>query len=88
MVNEQFGVHTEEFVEQFLVFLGLPSHIAHGIHAIRPQFLRSALAHTPKIRNGSVVPQRMPVTHFIKFGNAHPVFVGRNMLCHNVHCHL
>ena len=94
MVDQQLGVGAEQAVKQLLVikiaFLSQRTtcHIAHGIQPVRLQFFGIAAPDPPKICQRLVFPQQAAVALLIQFGNAHAVFVRRDMLCLHVHRHL
>ena len=50
--------------------------------------LGNAPTHTPEVREGLVRPKLVPELHLIQLCNADAVFVGGDVLRHNVHCHL
>ena len=56
VVDEQFGIHTEELIEQFVIPYRLPGHIAHGAHAVHLQSAGYTSAHAPEIRDGRMAP--------------------------------
>ena len=94
MVDQQLGVGAEQAVKQLLVikiaFLSQRTacHIAHGIQPVRLQFFGIAAPDPPKICQRLVFPQQAAIALLIQFGNAHAVFVRRDMLCLHVHRHL
>ena len=47
-----------------------------------------APAHPPEVRDGPVIPQKLPVAQLVKLRDPHPVFVRGKVLGHNVHGHL
>ena len=94
MVDEQLGVDAEGLVQQVLVVVfprpaaGTQRNIAHRV---QPQLLQPPLvaaAHPPEVGQRGVSPQRLAVGLLVQFGDAHPVFIGGNVLGHNVHRHL
>ena len=88
MVYQQLGVHAEEFEQLHLVGERAACHVAHGHHAVGLQLAADAASHTPEICQRPVVPQQAAVAHLVHFGYAHPIFVGRYVLGHDVHSHL
>ena len=64
---------------------GKPCQVPHGIDAVRFQPLDGAGTGHPEIRQGSVIPQQIPIGLLIQFRNADTIFVCRDVLCHNVH---
>ena len=94
MVNEQLRVHTKLLIQQRLIMkvIGFaqrtPCHIAHGV---KPQFFQPpgvAPAYPPKICQRPMIPEVLPIAHFIQLGDPDAVLIRLHMLGHNVHCHL
>ena len=94
MVDQKLSVGAEQAVKQLLVieiaFLshGTSCHIAHGIQPVRLQFFGIAAPDPPEICQWFVFPQQAAIALLIQFGNAHAVFVRRDMLSLHVHRHL
>ena len=90
VIDQQFGIDAEDFVEGcFLVFVKRSSrYITHRVKSELFQLPAVAVAHTPEISKRTVTPQQFPVFHFVQLRNPHAVLVRRNVLCHDVHCHL
>ena len=94
VVYEQLRIDAEKLVQQLLVVdvprfsHRAPSHILHGVQAMGLQFLGIPGTHPPKIGQGTVAPQGLPIAHLIQFRNAHTVFVWGNVLGLNIHGHL
>ena len=88
MVYQQFGIHAKEPVKQSFVLYRHPGQLTHRVNTIDSQFLCYASAYTPELRDRLVVPQLMPIRHFIQFCDAYTVFVGRHLFGHNIHRHL
>ena len=94
MVNEQLRIDAEQLIQQILIVKpigipnGTPGNIAHGIQAVFLQFFGVPPAHTPEIRQRTVVPQQPPVGHFVQLGDADTVLVRLYMLRHNIHGNL
>ena len=88
MVDEQLRIHTEKAVEQVLVRQRSPGHIPQGVHAVGLQLFGVALAHSPKIRQGSVGPQLLPEAPLIQLRNPGAVFIRFYMLGPHIHSHL
>ena len=80
VVDEQLGVHAEQVVEHVLVQKRLARDVAHRIKAAGFQAAGVAGAHAPEIRQRTVLPQEPSVAHFVQLGNAHAVFIRRNVL--------
>ena len=64
---------------------GEPCQVPHGVDAMSFQPLDGSGTGHPEIRQGSVVPQQIPIGLLIQFRNADTIFVCRDVLCHNVH---
>ena len=88
MVDKQFGVDAEEFVEQTLLGQRAACHVAHGPHAAGFELAGDTASHAPKIGERAVVPQLPAVRHLVKLSNAHAVLVGRDVLGDDIHSHL
>ena len=61
------------------------SDVPHGVEAVGLQFGGVAPAHPPEVGEGAVGPQLLPVTHFVKFSDSHPIFIGGHMLGFDIH---
>ena len=85
MVNEEFGVHTEEAVEQVLVQQRAARNPSHRVQAVGSKAVGDAVSDAPEVGQRAVVPQQASESHFIKFGDAHAIFVRRKMFGDDVH---
>ena len=91
VVDEDFRVHPEQLVEQFLIAVfirfpnGAPGDVSHGVHPVGLQLVSVSLAHPPEVGKGPVGPQLLPVTHLVQLGNAHPVLIRLDVLGPDVH---
>ena len=88
MIDEQFCVFAEQFVQQILVFLRAQRDIAHGAHAVLLEFFRGAASHAPEVGERLVRPQFVPEFALVQLGDTHAIPVGRNVLGNNIHRHL
>ena len=88
MVQQQPGIHPKGAVKPLLVPFGPQGNIPHGEHSGRFQLACRPRPHPPKIRQRTVFPQQAPIGHFIQLGYPYPVFIGVNVLGHNIHGHL
>ena len=88
MVDEEFGIHPEEFEEEVLADDRHPCHVAHGVHAVGFEPLHGAPSDAPEVGQRAVGPQCAAVAFLVEAGNAHPVGIGRDVFGHDVHSHL
>ena len=90
MVDDQFSVYAEGFVEDFL-----KSRIERGAGNVSEgeklqgfQFCRYSATDSPEICERPVSPEDLPETHFVQFGNADAVLVRLGFLRNDVHGYL
>ena len=85
VVDEQLRILAEQAVEQLLILLGAKRDVPHREHAVRLEPAGDAAADAPEVRQRPVWPELPAEFHFIELCDAHAVFIGRNVLCHDVH---
>jgi hypothetical protein len=85
VVDEDLCVHAENLIQTIFSVDGKPCQVPHGVDAVGFQPLDGAGTGHPEIRQGSVVPQQIPVGLLVQLCNADAVLVRRDMLCHNIH---
>ena len=88
MVDEEFGIHTEEFVQERFAGERHACQLSHGGDSVFGQFLCCPASHAPEVGKRAVVPELSAVFAFREFRYAHSILVGRHVLCHDVHGHL
>ena len=88
VVNQEFGIHAKHAVQEFLVLQRHASQFAHRVDAIHAQLRRNAIAHSPELRQGPIVPQLLSVRHLVEFSYPHAVIVWLDVLSQYVHRHL
>ena len=94
MVYQQLGVYAEKPVQQVFVIIfrrfseRAPRDIAHCIKSVCDKPFRYAASDPPKVGQRLMCPELLPIAHFIKIRYPDAVFIGRHMLCDDVHCYL
>ena len=74
-----------KLVEKIFIFNRTSSNIAHRVKTVLFEFSSIAFAPTPKIGEWTMRPKRFTVGHFNEFSNTYAVFIGRYVLCYNIH---
>jgi len=87
MVDEQFRILAEQLIKQVLIPLRAKGNITHGEHSVLLKFFGNASTHAPEVREGLMRPKLTTELHLIQLRNADTVFVGGDVLRHNVHRH-
>ena len=88
MVDQQFRVDTEHFIQQIFILQRASCDVSHRKHILFFQTSDIAPAHTPEVPQRAVRPQHFPVAHFIQLRDPDPVFIRIDMLGDDVHCDL
>ena len=84
----------DHLVEQFLIieiFIfseRATGNVPHCTESYTVQLLGIPTPYSPKVRQGLVIPEFLPITHLIQFPDANAVFVRRDMLGNDVHGNL
>ena len=85
VVDDEFGVDAEEFVQFVFVGEGLSGEHSHREDFVAFESSGDAVSDAPEVGEGSVVPECAAVAHFVEFGDAHAVAVGGYVLGDDVH---
>ena len=85
VVYEQLGVLAEKLEEKLLVRERAARHVAHREHPVLFELLCVTPAHAPEVRERRVAPQLAAVAALVQLRNSHAVFVGGDVLGHDVH---
>ena len=85
VVNKDFCVYAKDLIQTIFSVDGKPCQVPHGVDAMSFQPLDGSGTGHPEIRQGSVVPQQIPIGLLVQLCNAHAVLVRWNVLCYDVH---
>ena len=91
VVDQKFRVDTKQPVQQLLVVKigrladGAAGDVAHGVQPMAIQLAGIALAHPPKVGQGFVPPQQLPIGHLVQCGNAHAILIRTDVFGDNIH---
>ena len=88
MIDEQFRIHAEQPIKQFLVLQRHPGNLSHRVDSVDSQFLSDTMADTPETRQWPMAPKLTAVGHLVQLRYADTVLVGRFFLSHDIHGHL
>ena len=94
MVDQEFRVHAEQFIEQFLVVVvggfadGAPGNVPHGVEPLGLQLFGIARSHPPEVCEGAVIPQQAAVAHLVHGGDTNAALIRLGVLGPDIHGHL